>query len=91
MAGDKKNRTIMCSDEDWEQIKSMAEEANVSVSKFLVDQATNRNNDSENIERILNCVRLLAYDRMDVLFEEMDEEKARLYLDRAKGKYHEIK
>ena len=75
MVGDKKNRTIMCSDEDWEQIKFMAEEANVSVRKFFVDQTTNRNNDSENIERILNYVRLLAYDRMDVLYEKLNEKK----------------
>ena len=84
-----KNRTIMCSDEDREQIKSMAEEIGVSVSKFLVDEV-NQNNDSENIKCILNCVKLLAYDRMDVLFEKLDEENARLYLDDTKGKYYGI-
>ena len=33
-----------------------------------------------------NGARLLAYDRIDVLFEKLDEENACLYLDRAKDK-----
>jgi hypothetical protein len=59
MSVPKKNRTIRCSDEEWNALKKLADDEKASVAKFVLDHTIySKSTDiSETVEEILTHVK----------------------------------
>lgn len=92
-----KKRTLRCSDEDWNRLKSMADEESVSVSRFILktvfEQPTVEHQliwSADEQRMFLNYIRLLAFDHIDKLQANHSEEEVEMILDRARSRYRPL-